>query len=382
MYKKRCPYCMNLLKEKDTICDYCKKDIDECLNPDYALAVGTLLEGVDEYQIGKYLNKGGFGISYLAWDNKRDRKVAIKECFPNGLVTRAEDKKNVNGSDESRFNLIKKKFEEEAEILKRIPNDSKTVVQIYDHFKYFNTVYLVLEYIDGETLNDYRRKENNTIRYDDAIKLLEDIIDALCIIHKAKVIHGDVSPSNIMISSGKAKLLDFGAVRLVSVDSQEDKTHAINTTLNMFKKGYSPFEFYSDPDSCDERSDVYSLAATIYYLLTGVEIDNCLDRQFNDCVLPPSSFNPTITEMQDSVILKGMAISCSDRFETMEKFKEELINAKTSEIKNDSNDGVAGFIKHLIQMCSNAFTSKSRIDTENKDSITDTDVEYFDKISK
>ena len=323
-----CPHCMAENRDGDTLCRKCGKNLHE-QNGEHELPVGSVLSG--RYYVGKTLRQGGFGITYVGMDQKAglQKKIAIKEFFPSGIATRmsrySEDV-SVTGQDKAYFyDKEKAKFLEEARILAMF-SDVRNVVSVTDIVSEHNTVYMIMEFLEGMDLDEYIHRKTR-LSFQESYTLLKPIILSLGRIHNEGLIHRDISPSNIKIlRDGSAVLLDFGAAR--EFDATDEKSLSI-----ILKPGYAPLEQYTSRGQ-GKSTDVYALCATIYKMITGITPENSLDRAgVTDVLKRPIETGALISPSQEAVLLKGMAVQAADRIQSM----EELYNAFAAA----ENDGTA-----------------------------------------
>ena len=294
------------------------------------LPAGTLV--ADRYEILEVIGQGGFGITYKAYDSVLDVPVAIKEYYPSGIASRYHEQSldvQVGGSENKRlFEEGKKKFLEEARILARFSEDPN-VVGVRNFFEDNQTVYIVMQYLQGESLKEYIEK-NGKISFDEAYRLLRPVMQSLGRIHAAGLIHRDISPSNLIrMRTGKVKLIDFGTAREYSTDG--DKSLSI-----VLKPGYAPAEQYQTHGLQGPWTDVYALCASIYKLITEITPENSLNRMVNDEVRLPSECGAEISAAQEEVLMQGLAVRESDRIRSMEILEEKCEAA--SRIPDRQND--------------------------------------------
>ena len=294
------------------------------------LPAGTLI--ADRYEILEVIGQGGFGITYKAYDSVLDVPVAIKEYYPSGIASRYHEQSldvQVGGSENRRlFEEGKKKFLEEARILARFSEDPN-VVGVRNFFEDNQTVYIVMQYLQGESLKEYIEK-NGKISFDEAYRLLRPVMQSLGRIHAAGLIHRDISPSNLIrMRTGKVKLIDFGTAREYSTDG--DKSLSI-----VLKPGYAPAEQYQTHGLQGPWTDVYALCASIYKLITEITPENSLNRMVNDEVRLPSECGAEISAAQEEVLMQGLAVRESDRIRSMEILEEKCEAA--SRIPDRQND--------------------------------------------
>ena len=274
----------------------------------HVLTPGTVL--CDRYLVGEVIGQGGFGITYIGRDLRLNMRIAVKEYYPNGYANRnvsASD--SITVTDEKQRNFIengKTRFLQEARALARFHGDPG-VVDVRDYFEANNTAYIIMEYLEGEDLR--KRLKKGTFSSDEIFALMDPIMVTLAKIHKDNIVHRDISPDNIMLlKDGTLKLMDFGAARLVNY---EDK-RSLSIVL---KSGYAPEEQYRPRGKQGPWTDIYALCATIYKCITGITLDDALERGYADSTKWPSELGIHVSARQESVLKKGLAIRSQDRFQ-------------------------------------------------------------------
>ena len=284
----------------------------------YCLRKGTRLIG--RYTIEDVLGQGGFGITYLGMDELHKKKVAIKEFFPQGIVTRNieyEDTVTVTlVGEKENYDKGKERFLKEAQTMAMFSKD-KGIVKALDFFEINNTAYIVMEYLEGVTLKQYLR-ENKRIAAEDLVELLVPLIEALDEIHSQGLIHRDISPDNIMVlPDGRIKLMDFGAAR----DYTEFGEKSLSIVL---KPGYAPPEQYQTHGVQGPWTDIYALCATMYKCITGENPPDAIDRLVDDHLKKISAFGITVSPQIEEAIIKGMSVAAKDRYQNVGDFCEDL----------------------------------------------------------
>ena len=287
----------------------------------YCLRKGTRLIG--RYTIEGVLGQGGFGITYLGMDELHKKKVAIKEFFPQGIVTRNieyEDTVTVTlVGEKDNYEKGKERFLKEAQTMAMFSKD-KGIVKALDFFEINNTAYIVMEYLEGVTLKQYLR-ENKRIAAEDLVELLVPLIEALDEIHSQGLIHRDISPDNIMVlPDGRIKLMDFGAAR----DYTEFGEKSLSIVL---KPGYAPPEQYQTHGVQGPWTDIYALCATMYKCITGENPPDAIERVMDDSLKKISEFGIVIPPQEEAAIIKGMSVSAKDRYQNIKDFCEDLYGA-------------------------------------------------------
>lgn len=301
--KKLCESCF---AETDSeVCSKCGFDKSEYSPDPLILPMGTKLN--DKIVIGRVMGKGGFGVTYLGYDLRMDKIIAVKEYYPNGIAYRVPSGTEVSLADAKAGETFEKgaeKFYTEAQMVAQF-NGNPNIVSVYDYFRANNTVYLIMEYLSGITLKTYVKKRGK-LTDGQALFVMDKIAAALSITHSAGVLHRDISPDNIMIcTDGKVKLIDFGAARQIMAESSS------NLTVVM-KPGYTPIEQYTKKGRQGAWTDIYSLGVSIYYALTEVIIDDPYARMDSDDELAENSHG--INGDLWAIIKKCTMINASDRY--------------------------------------------------------------------
>ena len=312
-----CPHCMEELPQGSTVCQHCGHST-KAENAANQLPVGMILN--HRYLIGCALGGGGFGLTYAAYDRVLNIRVAIKEYYPSGKANRSPEGEvyfNPSTETEEDIRTGKEKFLREAQILSDFPND-ENVVELRDFFETNGTAYIVMEYLEGKDLRQYS-KENPDISYEAALELLSPVIDCLGRIHAKGIIHGDISPSNIMLlEDGGIKLIDFGAAREFGSRGEEDSSI-------LLKPGYAPEEQYRPNGNLGPWTDVYAITATLYKLITGKTPESSLDRAERDNLKRPSMYGKKLKRPQEAALMKGLALKAENRFQDMAELKADLL---------------------------------------------------------
>ncbi len=306
-------YCNNCMSQIPNVCVYCPicgAAVSE-QNLEHQLPCGTRLNG--KYLVGRVIGEGGFGITYIGLDCDLERKVAIKEYYPNGYANRSTTVRNdvtfINNSQGNYFSDSKQQFLREAKNLARFSSEPG-VVSVHDYFTENNTAYIVMEYIEGDTLAAHLSKKG-VFRYDEIFRLMLPIMRVLEKMHAQGIIHRDISPDNIMFAKdGTLRLMDFGAARFFN--GSEKKSMSV-----LLKHGYTPFEQYSSTGNQGAWTDVYALCATMYKCITGRTPADSLDRVTQDTILPPRALGVAIPESCQNILLYGMALYPDNRCRDM-----------------------------------------------------------------
>ena len=311
---ERCPDCMREHAEGVRYCPYCGYENYQPVNGNQ-LPVGTMLD--NRYFIGTVIGVGGFGIIYKAWDNKLNTTVAVKECFPNGLVTRSSGQIRVevvnNSAKEKQYKEKIRRFLVEAKTMARF-SEHENIVHVFDYFEANNTAYFVMEYLDGCNLKDYMN--NHKLSIEESVDIIAKIGSILKHMHSEGIIHRDINPNNIMIcKNGNIKLIDFGTAW--APFGELSRRILIELT-----HGYAPPEQYQTNGDQGAWTDIYALCATLYTMITGKMPEESTDRDREDKMLSPRQINPEVPEWLDRTVMAGMAPDYHLRIQST----EELLN--------------------------------------------------------
>jgi serine/threonine protein kinase len=312
--RKLCENCFEEVSA-DT-CPYCGFNRAGYMHDPITLEVGSVLD--KRYLIGGVIGKGGFGITYLAYDLKLDTKIAVKEYYPMGVAIRNPGSMKVsvsNKDSEVSFKSGAEKFYNEAKVVARF-NGNPNIVSVHDFFYENDTVYFTMGYLKGETLKSYLKKTR--ITEGQAVRVMQDISNALMASHSMNILHRDISPDNIMLcDDGSIKLLDFGAARQVMAEQSQ----SLSVIL---KQGYAPLEQYQKRGKQGPWTDIYALGATIYHSLTGVSIDDPMTRLEEDAEFASNKYG--ISDKLWAIIKKSMMIKIEDRYQDIFELKKDLNN--------------------------------------------------------
>lgn len=284
-----------------------------CLKP------GVILK--ERYKIEEVIGAGGFGITYRAWDPLLQSYVAIKEYYPSGIATRSTDSSKVCvpvGQEQREYHRGRIRFLKEAQDVARFQSEPN-IVSIYDYLEENDTAYMVMEYLHGCTLKQYIREHGGRLDTDHILHICLSVLDALAVVHKAGMIHRDISPENIFICEDlTVKLIDFGAAKQVYLDGEQ-------TMSVVLKPGYAPPEQYAKKDKQGPWTDIYALGATLYFAATGEKPEESFGRVLEDTIKPVCEVNPEIPRAMSQVIMRAMSVKIEDRYQTVEAMREALL---------------------------------------------------------
>ncbi len=276
-----------------------------------ALPLDTLLHGY--LRLGKILGIGGFGVTYLALDERLQTTVAIKEYLPRDLASRSPDGLIVQphtARDADNFQFGLKEFLQEARTLARFNHPN--IVRTRSYFEEHDTAYLVMDYVEGVNLNKVLKRQGGRMPEQAAIQLMRGILDGLHAVHAAGFLHRDLKPDNVYVqASGQPVLLDFGAARLALGERSRSYTQILTP-------GYAPYEQYSRRGGQGPWTDVYGAGATIYRMVTGEVPLEATDRMFGTPLRPAEAFG--VSQALSDVLDQAMAIRPEERPQSISAF--------------------------------------------------------------
>ena len=316
-----CFSCMKQFDSKYRVCPYCGYNMDSGPAEPYHLNPGTIIQG--RYIIGKAIGFGGFGTVYRTWDNVLNISVAIKEYYPAGIAQRVPGTAEVLVSEANKEEYKRgiEKFIQEAVNTSKFQKN-ENIVDVLTYFELNNTAYIVMEYLDGYTLAGYMEKHGGSLDTESSVAVLIAAIRALKVVHKERIVHRDLSPSNIFICrDGRIKLIDFGAAR--SLDDSAASMEEVE-----LKPGFAPPEQYRDNEAQGVWTDVYALGATVYKALTGQTPVESVERQLNDSLKKPSSLKKGIPPYLDKILLRAMSLEPEVRFSSMDEFEQAVLQKR------------------------------------------------------
>ena len=306
-----------------------------------SLPTDAILKGSSySYRIERTLGQGSFGITYLASVKMSGAlgtidaniKVAIKEFFMYKFNGRTGT--NVtSGSNGGIYDNYKRKFIREAQNLSKLQHPN--IIKVIESFEANNTVYYVMEYIDGGSLDDYILKEDG-LKEDEAKMIALQIGSALSYMHSRGMLHLDLKPSNIMRKkSGEIVLIDFGLSKQYTDNGEPESS----TSLGLGTPGYAPIEQanYREGNGFPVTMDVYALGATLFKMLTGVRPPEASDI-LNDGFPFYELQDKNVSDSLSACVAKAMASLKKDRYQSITAFTDSLDNDEETTIDIEEAD--------------------------------------------
>lgn len=329
-----------------TTCPHCfkrKNNTQKCPNCGYttgnekhtdAIKAFTLLE--NRYLIGNVLGRGGFGITYVAYDTFGEKLCAIKEYMPQEYAARDENSNYIRPTGSKSTDIFhhgKKRFIDEARTLYKLKT-THAVVRFENLLEANNTAYIVMEYLDGVNLKKFVNSYGGKISLNFANEVLVTVASTMMEIHKFGILHRDITPENIYITrDGNIKLIDFGAARNY-ITTQ-------NNGMSVFlKPGYAPPEQYSSKGEQGKYTDVYAVAAVYYNILTGVKVPDALYRVRADEMKSLYEMGCGVSKKNSDAIDKALCLDYKKRFQNFDQFLSAMDFSTPGASKTSSSASV------------------------------------------
>lgn len=311
--------CTNCFKYKGVtaICPHCGKESAPIPEESYHLFPGSLL--CERYLIGEVIDSGGFGIVYKALDLKLSSIIAVKEYFPTSLMCRVPGNLKVSIFSGERALEYQKgiaRFLKEAKMMAKFSKNNH-IVNVMDYFTENNTAYIVMEYLEGVTLNKYLKANNNKISVNEALSIIKPVLEGLSALHNKNIFHRDINPRNIMLTvDNNIKIIDFGTASFFDDDSEEIPL--------VVSDGFAAPEQYTNKVEQGEFTDIYSVGATLYRAIVGETPLVATDRQMKDNLRRPSELVSDVPKYVDASIMKALALKTDMRFISADEMLEAL----------------------------------------------------------
>ncbi len=307
---KICPYCRTKNRDEESFCEHCgafldatvvtgTQEEDAHINNSQSLIPGAQLQ-YGRYIIKKILGQGGMGTLTLATDTRlADKLVVIKELVADHIDP-ADDVRN---------------FQREVQTLSHL--DHPLIPGVTDHFQEGSCYFMIQEYVEGENLDARMERMRRPMEEQDALRYAAEVLDILDYLEQQKppLVHRDIKPANIIIGAKdqRAHLVDFGIARAYTPsEARRKQTTALGTP------GYAPPEQYQG--NAEPRSDLYALAATLYYLLTDRDPTECPPFQFP----PARTVNPLLSADIEAVLTRALMLDINQRYQTALEMKRDI----------------------------------------------------------
>ncbi|OUN86704.1 PASTA domain-containing protein [Gemmiger sp. An50] len=318
-----CPYCLSKVDLGRPDCPFCGKELNN-LNPPGTLPFASLLAG--RYTIGRHQATDGEGILYEAVENTGGVRVSVKEYYPVTLSV-GRDESGLVMPKEGREVLFKTTRMDFADLYRSIQRITPAtgLAAVLDVVEENNTVYAVLEQVEGESLSRYLSEHTQNFDPAQARILLQPIMEGVAAMHKAGLVHRGICPDNIILSPGgaQARLCGYATLGLRTAGSE---------LKSQLYDGYSAPEQYSAAEFEGRYTDVYGLAAVFYRLLTGQAPLPANQRRVTDSLQPARALEPEVPGYISVVLSAAMRMDPGSRIQNV----PELMGALTSQRAADS----------------------------------------------
>lgn len=285
----------------------------------------------DRYEIYEEIGRGSFAVVYRGFDFKLDREVAVKKLF-----THKNDKENV------------KRFFREAQISAKLQHDN--IVSIYDFYEEDGECYLIMEFVEGETLSEFINSKDLNIQ--ESLEIMESICSAVQHAHELNIIHRDLKPANILINlEGKVKITDFGIARLMEEPVLTQTHNSLGTPSIMAPEMLTGKEI-------DARTDIFSLGVLMYFIFTGDypfkgdHIGEVIHNIIYLSPVKPKAINENIPELVEKIILKALEKDPDDRFKAAGEMCQAVQYAINPESFSEIPDSLMSVIKSTSSISS------------------------------
>lgn len=317
MANYRCMGCMKEFDDNLKKCPHCSYIVGTLPAEPYFLAPETVLDG--RYIVGKILGSSALTITYLAWDCLEDCKIVIKEYFPKNFSSRMPGQTEINtydGEKAKQFESGLRAFITENTRLSELPENLEGVARTKSVFIENSTAYTVIEYLDGVSFA--KVVSDNKIPWHDVVEIMKPVLISMDSVHKSGLIHYNISPDNIIMTRDKkVKLLSFGSAKLEAVGN-------IKNLDLITKPGFSPVELYGDEPTGNAAVDVYSIAAIMYYAITGVIPKASIERASGDTLKTPKELGIAIPANVENALMNALNVNAQNRTPDCATFMNEL----------------------------------------------------------
>ena len=344
-FEQLCMGCMTH-KGEERVCPHCHwKETSIPASP-YHLPPRTIVN--HRYLIGRVIQQGKFGITYLAFDTGSRRRCVVKEFLPKDIITRFPGNPNIIINDiESQpdFSYCLSKFSEETAVLQKI-RPQPGLAHTFDFFRENSTAYRVNEYVDAITLSDYLIENGGKASFHQMITMLTPVMSGLEKMHARGLLHFDIYPDNLLVNTdGTAKLINFSGSNFVIARRWK-------ILRSILRPGYSPQELFYNIRISGPWSDIYALAATLYFALTGYPVPDAINRVKRDTLVPPSQYNPNVSPEVEKHLLRALAVHPAARFQSMRAFKEALLKTWYEKERRSEDAAIDPFKQIVCSFCS------------------------------
>lgn len=322
----RCMGCMDEYDSYFDVCPHCGTVKDSPPKDVSFLLPGTILH--QRYMAGHSMGSGDFSITYIGYDLMELKKVTIKEYYPRNCSSRMVGSSELTIFEDDRKEDFYRGFDTFMKNSKILASEEiPGMVKLEDCFRENNTAYIVQEYLEGRTLEEYLEK-SRTISMGQALEMMLPVLDVLSQLHQREMYHFRVNPQNIFITEfGEVKLMDFGGYQLHATNRAK-KISSMDADVYMAPelKTMSVIENRGE-------ADVYSACAVLYRMITGMEPIEGVERIHSDRLVSPEQYGVKLSKNQNNVIMNGLATNPKTRTKTIAELIQQLSSIRTVERK-------------------------------------------------
>jgi serine/threonine protein kinase len=309
-----CPYCATQNPDSNKSCSMCGASLEGAQYPT-ALRAGTVLQG-GKYKIEKVLGQGGFGVTYKAQSTALGIPVVVKEFQPSGSIRVGTSVRPPATYGAKEFAEARVRFADEARVVARLTlaTPNAHIVRVYDVFTENDTEYYAMEFLEGKPLQSLVEK-GGVLSDTQVLQIARQVVDALKLVHGSNLLHRDIKPDNIMMVQRGAVLIDFGSAREIAGGQR---------VSIIVTPGYAPLEQYASEARRGPFTDVYALAGTLQFALTGKEPVAATDRASGVKQPTARELNPKVGKPLSDVLERAMKMKVDERPQTAQAFLDML----------------------------------------------------------
>lgn len=320
--------CMGCMRDKgeEAVCPYCGYSDDEkqiyCYLPSRTVIA-------KRYLVGRVLSYNGESVTYMGYDAVGGRRVRIQEYFPDALVLRGDDQHTVIVKSDCNiaFKSCMSDFVDLMEQLFRM-KDFSSIMRVWDIEYQNNTVYAVLEYVDGAPLRYFLEKRRLMLTWDETMEIMRPVMKTVEALHNEGIIHRGISIDTIWLGANRTVKLDGFAI---------SEVRAARTDLNPeFFRGFTAPEQYSAVSPHGTWTDVYGLCAVLYTCLTGGAPIDALIRSSTEELMPPREKNETVPQRASRAILQGLSMDINERIETVSALIARIVGPGVEDLTSEA----------------------------------------------
>jgi serine/threonine protein kinase len=309
-----CPYCSTQNPDSNKTCSTCGASLEGAQYPT-ALKAGSVLQS-GKYKIEKVLGQGGFGVTYKAQSTALGIPVVVKEFQPSGSVRVGNSVRPPATYGAKEFAEARARFADEARVVARLTlaTPNAHIVRVYDVFTENDTEYYAMEFLEGKPLQSLVEK-GGVLSEPQVLQIARQVVDALTLVHGSNLLHRDIKPDNIMMVQRGAVLIDFGSAREIAGGQR---------VSIIVTPGYAPLEQYASEARRGPFTDVYALAGTLQFALTGKEPVAATDRASGVKQPTARELNPKVSKPFSDVLERAMKMKVDERPQTAQAFLQML----------------------------------------------------------